>query len=186
MMNSFLDPSVGRFGQLSEKDRDEFRNLLNTFRNLYGFMSQVIPFTDSDLEKLYTFARCLVTKLPFRREGEKYAFDDEVALKFYRLQKISDGTIKLDSGETIPVAGPTAVGTGKSKDTQVELSKLIDIVNQRFGTEFTQADDLFFLQLREESLADEGLRQAATANTLDNFRYVFVRALEGLFIDRME
>ncbi len=30
------------------------------------------------------------------------------------------------------------------------------------------------------------LRQAATANTLDNFRYVFGKALEGLFIDRME
>ncbi len=43
-----------------------------------------------------------------------------------------------------------------------------------------------FPQLREEAVADEELRQAATANTLDNFRYVFVKALEGLFIDRME
>ena len=78
------------------------------------------------------------------------------------------------------------MGTGKSKDTQVELSKLIDTLNERFGTDFTQADELFFLQLREEALADEGLRKAAEANTIDNFRYVFVKALEGLFIDRME
>ena len=35
-------------------------------------------------------------------------------------------------------------------------------------------------------MADEGLRKAAEANTLENFRYVFVKALEGLFIDRME
>lgn len=186
MMNSFLDPAVGRFGQLSEEDQDEFRSLLNTFRNLYGFMSQVIPFTDSDLEKLYTYARFLASKLPLRADGQKYAFDDEVALKFYRLQKISEGTIKLDAGEVVPVTGPTAVGTGKAKDTQVELSKLIDTLNERFGTDFTQADELFFLQLREEALSDEGLRKAASANTLDNFRYVFVKALEGLFIDRME
>ncbi len=186
MMNSFLDPAVGRFRQLDEEAQDEFRGLLNTFRNLYGFLSQVIPFQDSDLEKLYTYARFLASKLPHRASGEKYAFDDEVSLKFYRLQKISEGTIPLDQGENVPVTGPTAVGTGKAKDTQVELSKLIDTINERFGTDFTQADELFFHQLREEAIADEELRQAATANTMDNFRYVFVKALEGLFIDRME
>jgi type I restriction enzyme R subunit len=186
MMNSFLDPAVGRFQQLDEEAQDEFRGLLNTFRNLYGFLSQVIPFQDSDLEKLYTYARFLASKLPRRASGEKYAFDDEVSLKFYRLQKISEGSINLDQGENVAVAGPTAVGTGKAKDTQVELSRLIDSINERFGTDFTQADELFFHQLREEAIADDELRQAATANTLDNFRYVFVKALEGLFIDRME
>jgi type I restriction enzyme R subunit len=149
-------------------------------------MSQVIPFADSDLEKLATYVRFLAAKLPHRSDNQKYLFDDEVALKFYRLQKISDGTIKLDPGNLIPVTGPTAVGTSKSEDMKVELSKLIDTLNNRFGTDFTQADELFFLQLREEALSDAGLRQAATANTLDNFRYVFVKALEGLFIDRME
>jgi type I restriction enzyme, R subunit len=186
MMNAHIDPAVARFRQLSEGDQEEFRNLLNTFRNLYGFMSQVIPFTDSDLEKLYTYARFLASKLPHRSDGKKYVFDDEVALKFYRLQKISEGAIKLDAGDSVPVDGPTSVGTGKSKDTHVELSKLIDLINERFGTEFTQADELFFMQLREEALADDELKQAAKANTLDNFRYVFVKALEGLFIDRMD
>jgi type I restriction enzyme R subunit len=186
MMNSFLDPAVGRFRQLDEEAQDEFRGLLNTFRNLYGFLSQVIPFQDSDLEMLYSYARFLASKLPPRSSGEKYAFDDEVSLKFYRLQKISEGSIRLDQGENVPVEGPTAVGTGKANDTQVELSRLIDSINERFGTDFTQADELFFHQLREEAISDEELRQAATANTIDNFRYVFVKALEGLFIDRME
>ena len=35
-------------------------------------------------------------------------------------------------------------------------------------------------------MADMGLRQAALANTMENFGYVFRKALEGLFIDRME
>ncbi len=186
MMNSHLDPAVGRFTQLPEEDQDEFRSLLNTFKNLYGFISQVIPFADSDLETLYSYAKFLATKLPYRSDSTKLNLDDEVTLKFYRLQKISEGSIKLSSGETVPVTGPTAVGTGKSKEQEVELSKLITILNERYGTEFTQADELFFLQLREEAMADEGLQEAAKANTIDNFRYVFVKALEGLFIDRME
>lgn len=32
----------------------------------------------------------------------------------------------------------------------------------------------------------EGLRQAATVNTVDDFRYVFSKAFEGLVIERME
>ncbi len=54
------------------------------------------------------------------------------------------------------------------------------------GTDFKAADELFFNQIREEAVADEGLRQAASANTIENFRFVFNKALEGLFIDRME
>jgi type I restriction enzyme R subunit len=67
------------------------------------------------------------------------------------------------------------------------LSRLIDSVNERLGTEFTQADELFFGQSREEAITDEGIRQAAKANnTIEQFRFVFERALEGMFIDRME
>jgi type I restriction enzyme, R subunit len=186
MMNAAIDPAVGRFRQLEEESQEEFRGLLNTFRNLYSFLAQVIPFRDSDLEKLYSYARFLATRLPHRATGEKYAFDDEVTLKFYRIQKISEGSIKLDEGDNVPVTGPTAVGTGQAKGSRIELSRLIDTINDRFGTEFTQADELFFHQLREEAISDEELRQAAKANTLENFRYVFVKALEGLFIDRME
>jgi len=185
-MNACLDPAVGRFRQLNEEHQEEFRGLLNTFRNLYGFLAQVIPFQDSDLEKLYSYARFLAGKLPRRADGERLVIDDEVALKFYRLQKISEGTIKLDEGENVPVKGPSDVGTSRTQDDSIELSRLIDRINERFGTEFTQADELFFHQIREEAVADEELRQAANANTLDNFRYVFAKALEGLFIDRME
>ncbi|OWY71562.1 type I restriction endonuclease subunit R [cyanobacterium TDX16] len=185
-MNACIDPAVGRFRALNEDAQDEFRGLLGTFRNLYSFLSQVIPFQDTDLEKLYTFVRFLLSKLPPRSVGPRYEFDDEVQLKFYRLQKISEGRIELTTGEGGTVSGPTAVGTRKATDLEVELSRLIDIINDRFGTEFSPADELFFSQIQEEAVADEKLREAANANTIDNFKFVFDSALEGLFIDRMD
>lgn len=75
---------------------------------------------------------------------------------------------------------------GDRHDERVELSRLIDVVNQRFGTEFTPADELFFSQIREEAVTNTALQQAALANTLDNFKFVFEKTLEGLFIDRMD
>ena len=75
---------------------------------------------------------------------------------------------------------------GKDHHEQIELSRLIDIMNERFGTEFKPADQLFFDQIREEAIADTQIQQAAIVNSLENFGYVFDKALEGKFIDRMD
>ncbi len=40
--------------------------------------------------------------------------------------------------------------------------------------------------ISRHGIADPNLRQAALANTMENFGYVFLKELEGLFIDRME
>lgn len=186
MMNSILDPAVGRFNELKEGPQEEFRHLILTFRNLYSFLSQVIPFRDSDLEKLYTYIRFLINKLPKRRTDAVYHFDDEVNLKYYRLQKISEGAIDLQPGKIGEVKGPVYVATGQDHEEQIKLSRLIDIVNDRFGTDFKPADELFFNQIREEATSDESLRQAALANPIESFKYVFDKALEDLIIDRME
>lgn len=92
----------------------------------------------------------------------------------------------MEPGARYEVSGPTSVGTGVDRGDEIELSKLIDILNERFGTEFKPGDQLFFESIREDAVADSGLRQAALANTMENFGYVFRKALEGLFIDRME
>jgi type I restriction enzyme R subunit len=185
-INAILDPAVGRFKALDEEAREEFKGWLVSFRNLYAFLSQVVPYQDADLEKLYTFIRFFLSKLPPRSTGPHYVFDDEVSLRYYRLQKISEGAILLEPGAGGTVYGPTEVGTGLDHQEKIELSRLIDLINDRFGTQFTPRDELFFDQVREDAIADEGLQQAAKANTLGDFAYVFDKALEGFFIDRME
>ena len=185
-MNACIDPAVHRYTQLAEEEREEFRKTLVAYRNLYAFLSQVIPFQDSDLEKLYSYIRFLLTKLPKGDRGPVYDFDDEVALKYYRLQKISDGSIALEAGKGGEVAGPVAVGSRAAQGAMIELSQLIDILNERFGTDFKPGDQLFLESIREDALADPDIRQAALANTMENFGYVFLKTLEGLFIDRME
>src|SRR6185437_1814921 len=130
LLNAALDPAVGRFVKLDLAKQEEFRVLLVAFRNLYSFLAQIIPFQDTDLEKLYTFVRFLLTKLP-KGTREHLELDDDVRLKYYRLQKISEGSIVLEPGERGVVSGPTAVGTGSRHDEKLELSRLIDVVNQR-------------------------------------------------------
>jgi len=83
-------------------------------------------------------------------------------------------------------SGPTEVGTGIVRGEKIALSRLIDILNARFGTDFKPGDQLFFDSIKEDALADDELRQVAMANTMENFGYVFKKALEGYFIERID
>jgi type I restriction enzyme R subunit len=184
-LNGLLDLAVERFKQLTEEDKLFFKGQLATFRNLYMFVSQIIPYQDSDHEKLYSYIRFLLNKLPRNIDTGTVQVDDDVDLKYYRLQKISEGAIDLKVGEAEPLYGQTAVGTGQP-DEEVQLSTLVDKLNERFGTEFTPADQLFFDQIRETAVASEQLRQAVMANTMENFEPVFNKQLENLFVERMD
>ena len=188
-MNAVLDPAVSRFTVRRNEDEEEtedWRGKVQAFLNLYGFLSQVIPYQDSDLERMYVFLRHLAAKLPRRKSGPAYHFDDEVQLEYYRLQQISEGSISLSDGEARPLDGPTEVGTGLARPQAVPLSQLIDIVNARFGTDFNQADQLFFDQVVEAAMTNEGVRQAATVNPDDKFELVFKGLLKNLFAERMD
>lgn len=189
LMNAALDPCVARFKELQQETPDEaelWRGKLLAFCSLYGFLSQIIPYQDTDLERLYVFLRHLASKLPKRGAGPSYQFDDEVRLEYYRLQKISEGSISLSNGQANRLDGPSEVGTGLLHEEAVLLSRLIDVVNDRFGTDFNQADQLFFDQIVEAAISDVALKQAATVNPGDKFELVFKNLLEALFVERMD
>ncbi len=185
-MNAVLDRCVARFKERDDDVQEAFRDALTAFRNLYGFLSQILPYFDEELERLYAFIRNLGPKLPPPSDGSRFTLDDDVALKFFRLQQVSEGTINLAAGEVDPLKGPTDVGTGRQKDTEVALSTLVDQLNERFGTDFTEADQLFFDQVRVTAERDEQVIEAARANNEANFSEYFSRVLDELFIQRME
>ncbi|MBN1488050.1 MAG: type I restriction endonuclease subunit R [Anaerolineae bacterium] len=189
VMNAKLDPAVDRFKALYDStlgEAEAWRKTLGAFRNLYAFLSQIIPYQDSDLERLYIFLRHLAAKLPRRSGGPQYDFDSDVHLEYYRLQKISEGSINLSEGIVYPLDGPQAVGTAVVRERMVTLSQVVDSVNERFGTDFNQADQLFFEQLITAASNSEELQQAALVNSEDNFALLFNRLLETLFVERMD
>lgn len=63
----------------------------------------IIPCRDSELEKFHTFVRDLSSKLPPPGDGRSFALDHEVALHYYRLQQLSDGSIDLHEGDACPL-----------------------------------------------------------------------------------
>lgn len=185
-MQLHLQPAVDRFKAMEdEPKRDEFREKLKGYVKIYSFMSQIIPFGDLALEMLYSFARFLLPHLPLDRDIERVKISDEVGLEYYRLQRIYAGEITLREGEPEGVKSPTDVGTGKAKDAKVPLSEIIEVLNDRFGTNFAEEDRFFFEQIREKAAGDEQVIKLRRANPFDKFQLGLRRLLDELIVQRM-
>ena len=66
------------------------------------------------------------------------------------------------------------------------LSQVVQVLNERFGTNFTATDELFWEQVRDDALANQNLQQAGAANTRDDFAYALFQQLEELVVNRMD
>jgi type I restriction enzyme R subunit len=58
-------------------------------------------------------------------------------------------------------------------------------LNDRFGTEFTEEDRLFFEQIKEKACNDDRIIQTAMANPLDKFELGIRKNIESLMMQRM-
>jgi len=185
-MQRHLQPAVDRYKALKDEDkRREFRDKLSGYVKVYAFLSQIVPYADADLEKLYSYGRFLLPHLPLDRDNTVVHIGDDVTLEFYRLERIHSGAIDLKAGEPHGVSSPTDVGTGKPKDEKVPLSEIINVLNERFGTEFSEEDRLFFQQIKERATKNEQIIRTALANPLDKFQLGIRKLIEDLLIQRM-
>lgn len=183
---AFTDNAVDRFKGLGWEQQDELKKGLRTWTNLYAFLSQIMPFIDTDSEKFFAYAKLLQTRLPKRNLAEVIQLDDEIALEYYRLQKIKEGAIELHKNEDGELSGITEAGLKRQKEEEALLSEIINVLNDRFGTEFEEADKLFFDQIETELMEDETLKMQAVANKIDTFKYVFDDKFIEKLIGRMD
>lgn len=186
-MQKFLQPAKTRFDQLYGKnEKQQFRDLLAAFVNLYSYMTHIIPWPDAEQEKLFSYGKLLLPHLQIGREQDSFFVEEEVSLQYYRLQRISSGSINLRNEGEIEVNSPTQVGTGKPNEAKVPLSELIQTLNDNFGTDFRDDDRLLFVQIRETAINDPEVQEMALANnSADNFELGIQELLTNLFIRRM-
>jgi len=145
----------------------------------------ILLFVDVDLHKLYIYLSYLIKKLP-RGIIEKVNLSDEVALEYYATKKIFEGSITVDEeGNYTPLTPSQFAGSGRKEDEKEELSMIIDRLNQRFGTDFTEAEKLSIEQIKEDFANDRDLVLKAKTNDIDDFRLAYDRAFMNKVVDRI-
>jgi type I restriction enzyme, R subunit len=162
---------VDRYRYIAEvKRRAEFKHLLISYVRAYAFLSQVITFRDSDLERLYLFARLLLRALPPEKEHILLAIHEHVDLESYSAQQIFSGAITLQrgAGTLDPLADLEA--SAPTDPEKAALSQIITEINDRFGTEFAEADRVFFAELKTRLATNDSLQASARVNSRDSVR----------------
>ena len=178
-----LQPAVGRFGALDDDKQTLFRDTLSKFVSLYAFLSQIIPYGDSDFEKLYAFGRML---LPCLRPGsEPLRLDEYVDLEYYRLEHVSSSSIGLDDEANAAISTFAASGAVTFIDEQAPLAAIIAEVNGRFGTDFKEADRLFLQQVQQDALSHPDIYEIAKANSFEKFKIGVREQMPQMMIARM-
>jgi len=168
-LQPLLRKVVGRYEYIPESERRlDFKHRLGSYIRLYAFLSQIVTFKDPDLERLYLFARLLLRALPQEREKISLRAAEYADLESYRIQKTFSGRIGLQSEAGI-LGSLSDLDSAVIKDPEkAALSEIITEINQRFGTDFTEADRVFFAELKTRLADNESLQASAKANTKEN------------------
>lgn len=185
-INNLVDRAVERYESLAEDIQEEFASGAKKFTRLYSFITQITPFVDVDLHKLYVYLSFLIKKLP-KGVGGKVDLSEEISLDYYVTKQVFEGSLSLGSEYVRePLTPAQYAGSGGKKEELEELSSIIDRINKRFGTDFTKAHALSIEQIKEDFARDEEMIQKAKINTLEDFRYVFAKAFMDKIVERMD
>lgn len=149
---------------------DLFRKNLQSFVRLYEFLSQIIPYEDRELEQLCVYAKHLHPLLRSDRLQQDDVDVGELQLSHYRLSKRAEHQLRLseEKGEYTLKPG-SDVGSGKPHDPEKKrLSEIIDALNDIFGAETQDDDQLHFATgITQRLLRQDDLMAQVNSHSVD-------------------
>ncbi|GIX49465.1 MAG: hypothetical protein KatS3mg131_3676 [Candidatus Tectimicrobiota bacterium] len=153
-IHAVLAPVVGRYRELTEEERHDFRSQLGDYVRLYAFLSQVLTFADPELEKLYQFARYLRRLLPADRDDLPREIQQNIDMESFRIQQTYRGKIGLDRKTGILDPQGTRREYAIPPEELEPLSRIIAELNERFGLNLGPEHRLTVNQMMEKLHSD--------------------------------
>ncbi|MEV0895617.1 type I restriction endonuclease [Actinoplanes sp. NPDC049802] len=182
----FTEPARDRYVALAADDPDAaegFRAALRDFTRMYAFLSQVVPYQDAGLERLYLYGRALLNRLP--RTEDASVDIGEVQLTHLRISETGrhDASLSPEGEQMLP--GFLGGGAGPQNDPdKVALSELIEVFNDRFGIGLGEGDKIWVEQ-QIQALSEDGVVEAAAlVNDESNFGVVCDKRIEDVILSR--
>lgn len=183
LLQPILDRVVNAWKLKTLEERESFRSTLRKFICFYGFVSQLLTFEDTDLEKLYAFARHLNRKLPRRDNRLPYEIRDAVDLDSFRIEETYKGSIDLLRQDGA-VAGISASPGTAVEDEQEHLSIIIELLNETYGLNITDEDKVDMSRMKQKLFQHGELEAVMTAdNSLANMEAKFSQLFDQMLLE---
>jgi len=150
---------------------DEFRNTAGAYVRAYDFLSQMVNYQDTEVERWAIFLR-LYMRLIQREQIAGPQIADDIVLTHYRLKKLGDAGIALKAGDGDGLAGLASAGSGSAHEAKYgPLTAVIDKINDLFsGTGISEVDQVnAFESIMRHAVENPTLQAQAMANTEADF-----------------
>ena len=173
---------------LKEEDQAAFKSAAQSFIKLYRFLSQIISFTDVELEKTYVFLNALLKILPYAKTSLPLDVVNDVELDSYKIQHKYTTSLKLESADG-EKEGMNPGGSGILQDEEFDfLTKIIKVLNDTYGLELSEEDKVEFKKMKASIYENDTLMSFFNkGNSKDNIKDKFNDEIDGEllnFIDK--
>lgn len=185
-LHGLTDPLVLRFKELDEDTRADFKSKMRDYVKLYGFLSQIVSFKDPGLERLFGFSSFLVKKLPGRADELPTEILSQVEMDNFKPALIGTETLELKRGAAQVDPKTWGGGSGAETEDLQALSAIIEDLNKRFGTKFSEEDRVVIRHLEERIEQDPVLAQQLKAGSKDAVRMSFEHVAQDFLHDMIE
>ena len=187
-LHNILSPIVKDFKSLEKEDQVGFKKTLRRYQNMYSFLSQLIPFSDVKLEKLYIFNKFLNKKLPTINSPLPFNVLEDVDMDSYKIIDKGENEISLLGDGELHSASDGAANY--REDEKERLSQIIKDLNEAFNTDFTGDDKVFLKRVKDNLLDNQELTEKMEHNSRENVEAVFDKyfnhEMSGLLQNNME
>ena len=182
-LHPILDDVVDRFNGIDDEDvREDFRSKIQSYIRMYGYLSQIINFSDIELEKTFVFLKYLNKKLP-KRQADRFDIADTIDLDSLRIQKIHEQVGALENTDSF-VEPPSFEGGAAQEPEYDFLSEIINQVNTTYGVNLTEEDKIDLSRLSKRLVEDPEVEKYMNGNnTEENKKNFFKQQFDGMMID---
>ncbi len=175
-LQATIQPSLENYSELSVEDKDVFKTGLARFCRIYAFITHVCRMFDKELHKFSIYAKFLLKFLP-KDVNEKIDLDGKILLEYYKLEKDFEGSIALTP--SVDGVSPIKGETGKKEKKKDPLTTLIDKINEKYHTNFTDQDKLM-MQYHDRYVKDKFWQNMAKGSD----EKTFIQRFEKDFINK--
>ena len=167
-----INPILNRFEDADEKIQDEFKTKISLYIESYSFLTQVVPYDDTNLEKMFVVLKFLINENLIKNAGAGIPeLRGDVSLQWYRLEKTHEGQIAIGKGGDLRLGDD--YGAPKKPEVITSLSEVIKKINEVFGGNLSGADTVSIEEWLAMLKNDQLLREVAKANSFQDFYRIF-------------
>jgi len=151
------------------ENKDKFRKEIGRYVRQYSFISQIMTFTDTALEKFYLFTKLLLRQLPYEQQTLPMEVVKMIDMDKYRVQEEQNGRIVLAQEDAALEPTRDDGHRAKKEEEKEKLKLIVQKLNEDYGISFEEADRVVNA-IKEKLDQDDALRAAFKTNSIEFLR----------------